>query len=379
MKFIRASMVLLWALACAFPGDAARAQGVTRTTILIGQSSPFSGSNKELGDDIREGLQAYFKQVNASGGVHGRTIELVALDDGNDAKRSGENARILIEQRGVLALIGYASATLSLPALPFVEKNKLAFVGPFTGAEPMRAFRRNVYNIRASYGDELEKIVDFYTTTGMRKFSIIHYDDAIGKENLAAVEIALTKRGLKPVSIGTLKRNQTDLGAAVSDVVNASPDVVIATTLYKTTGDFIKAAKKAGSGAQFASTSFVGASALAGELGDEGAGVVVAQVVPPYSRASVPIVREYQAAIEKSLGKKEFSFTSLESFIGAKVLVEAIRRAGANPTREGLMKALDSVQNFNVGGYVIDFSNTNHNGSRFVELTAISKAGRFAY
>jgi ABC-type branched-subunit amino acid transport system substrate-binding protein len=213
----------------------------------------------------------------------------------------------------------------------------------------------------------------------MKKFSVIHYDDAIGKENLTAVEAALTKRGLKPASIGTLKRNQTDLGAAVSDVVKASPDVVIATTLYKTTGDFIKSAKQAGSNAQFASTSFVGASALAAELGDQGTGVVVAQVVPPYSRASVPIVREYQAAIVKSLGKKDFSFTSLESFIGAKVLVEAIRRAGANPTRENVMKTLDSMQNFNVGGYVVDFSTTNHNGSRFVELTAISKAGRFAY
>jgi ABC-type branched-subunit amino acid transport system substrate-binding protein len=243
----------------------------------------------------------------------------------------------------------------------------------------MRAFRRNVYNIRASYADELEKIVDFYTTTGMKKFSIIHYDDAIGKENLAAVEIALTRRGLKPASIGTLKRNQTDLGAAVSEVVKASPDVVIATTLYKTTGDFIKASRQAGSTAQFASTSFVGASALASELGDQGAGVVVAQVVPPYARSSVQIVREYQAAIEKSLGRKDYSFTSLESFIGAKVLVEAIRRSGANPTREGLMKTLDAMQNFNVGGYVVDFSPTNHNGSRFVELTAIGKGGKFAY
>ena len=106
---------------------------------------------------------------------------------------------------------------------------------------------------------------------------------------------------------------------------------------------------------------------------------MVAQVVPPYSRASIPIVREYQAAIEKSLGKKDYSFTSLEAYIGAKVLVEAIRRAGANPTREGVMKALDAMQNFNVGGYVVDFSSTNHNGSKFVELTAISKAGRFAY
>ena len=379
MTFNRAMTAAVWMLACLLSWGSAYAQGVSRTTILIGQSSPFSGSNKELGDDIREGLQAYFKQVNDGGGVNGRRIELIALDDANDAKRSGENARILIEQRGVLALIGYASATLSLPALPFVEKSKIAFVGPFTGAEPMRSFRRNVYNIRASYADELEKIVDFYTTTGMKKFSVIHYDDAVGKENLAAVELALTKRGLKPSSIGTLKRNQTDLGAAVSDVVKAAPDVVIATTLYKTTGDFIKSARKAGSGAQFASTSFVGASALASELGDQGTGVVVAQVVPPYARASIPIVREYQAAIEKSLGKKDYSFTSLEAYIGAKVLVEAIRRAGANPTREGLLKTLDSMQNFNVGGYLVDFSSSNHNGSKFVELTAISKAGRFAY
>jgi branched-chain amino acid transport system substrate-binding protein len=379
MTFTRAITAAVGAFACLLLWGSAHAQGVTKTTILIGQSSPFTGSNKELGDDIREGLQAYFKRINESGGVNGRKLELIALDDGNDAKRSGENARILIEQRGVLALIGYASATLSLPALPYVEKGKVAFVGPFTGAEPMRSFRRNVYNIRASYADELEKIVDFYTTTGMKKFSVIHYDDAVGKENLTAVETALTKRGLKPASIGTLKRNQTDLGAAVSDVVKAAPDVVIATTLYKTTGDFIKAARKAGSSAQFASTSFVGASALATELGDQGTGVVVAQVVPPYSRASIQVVREYQAAIEKSLGKKDFSFTSLESYIGAKVLVEAIRRSGANPSREGLMKTLDSMQSFNVGGYVVDFSPTNHNGSRFVELTAISKAGRFAY
>ncbi|HET7764151.1 MAG TPA: ABC transporter substrate-binding protein [Burkholderiales bacterium] len=379
MKLIRTLAAVVWTIACLASADGAHAQGTTKTTILIGQSSPFSGSNKELGDDIREGLQAYFKQINEAGGIHGRTIELISLDDANDAKRSGENARILIEQRGVLALIGFASATLSLPALPYVEKGKLAFVGPFTGADPMRAFRRNVYNIRASYADELEKIVDFYTTTGMKKFSVIHYDDAVGKENLAAVEAALTRRGLKPASIGSLKRNQTDLGAAVSDVVKAAPDVVIATTLYKTTSDFIKGARQAGAGSQFASTSFVGATALATELGDQGAGVVVAQVVPPYSRTSVAVVREYQAAIEKSLGKKDFSFTSLESYIGAKVLAEGIRRAGANPTREGVMKALDSMQSFNVGGYVVDFSPTNHNGSKFVELTAISKAGRFAY
>lgn len=364
---------------CGLAPMVARGQGVTKTTILIGQSGPLSGSNKEFGQDIRDGVLAYFSKVNAAGGVRGRKLQLVTLDDANAAKQSGENGRILIEQRGVLALFGYASATLSLPAMPFVEKHKVPFVGPFTGAEPMRKFNRYVYNIRASYADELEKIVEFYTSTGMKKFSILHYDDAIGKENLAAVETALTKRGLKPVSISTVKRNQAINVAAVSSMVKGAPDVLIATTLYKTTGDFIKESRKEGSGAQFASTSFVGASALADELGNQGTGVVIAQVVPPYSKSSIEVVKEYQGAIEKQLGKKDFSFTSLEAYIGAKVLVEGIRRAGANPTREGLLKALDGMHNVDIGGFVVDFSPTNHNGSKFVELTAISKAGRFAY
>jgi ABC-type branched-subunit amino acid transport system substrate-binding protein len=365
--------------ACLLSGGAAQAQGVTKTTILIGQSGPLSGANKEFGEDIRDGALAYFKRINAAGGVNKRKLELITIDDANDAKRSGENGRVLIEERRVLALFGYASATLSLPALPHVEKHRVPFLAPFTGAEPMQKFRPQVFMMRASYANELEKIVEFYTSTGMKRFSILHYDDAIGKENLGAVEVALTKRGLKPASVSSVKRNQIELGDAVSNMIKSTPDVVIATTLYRTTADFIKQAKKAGSGAQFVSTSFVGASALATALGAEGTGVVVAQVVPPYSRSSIPIVKEYQSAIEKQLGKKDFSFTSLESYIAAKVLVEAIRRAGANPTRESLLKALDSIRNFDAGGYVVDFSPTNHNGSKFVELTAINRAGSFAY
>jgi ABC-type branched-subunit amino acid transport system substrate-binding protein len=366
-------------IACLVSAGVAQAQGVTKTTILIGQSGPLSGANKEFGEDIRDGALAYFGAINAAGGVNKRKLELITIDDGNDAKRSGENGRVLIEQRRVLALFGYASATLSLPAFPHVEKHRVPFVAPFTGAEPMQKFRPHVFMMRASYANELEKIVDFYTITGMKRFSILHYDDAVGKENLGAVETALTKRGLKPVSVSSVKRNQIELGDAVSRMVKSAPDVVIATTLYRTTADFIKQAKKAGSGAQFASTSFVGASALATALGAQGTGVVVAQVVPPYSRSSIPIVKEYQAAIEKRLGKKNYSFTSLESYISAKVLVEAIRRAGANPTRESLLKALDTIQNFDIGGYVVNFGPSNHNGSKFVELTAISTGGRFAY
>jgi len=372
-------LLLVFGAAAAQAQRAGKTSAASSSTVLVGQSGPLSGNNKEFGIDIRDGVLAYFAKVNDAGGVNGRKLELITLDDGNDAKRSGENGRILIEERNVIALFGYASATLSMPAMPFVEKNKVPFVGPFTGAEPMRTFRPYVFNIRASYADELEKIVEFYASTGMKKFSVIHYDDAVGKENLGAVEAALTRRGLKPSSVGSLKRNQTDLGNAVADVIKAAPDVVIATTLYRTTADFIKQARSAGSGAQFASTSFVGASALAEALGPAGTGVVVAQVVPPYSRSSVAIVKEYQAAIQKLLGKPDYSFTSLEAYIGAKVLVEAIRRTGSNPTRESLHRALNNMHDYNLGGFVVNFGSTDHNGSRFVELTAISRGGRFAY
>jgi ABC-type branched-subunit amino acid transport system substrate-binding protein len=364
---------------CASPFAYAQAQGVTKSTILIGHSGPLSGTNKEFGEDIRDGANAYFNAVNEAGGVNGRKIELITLDDGNDAQRSTENGRVLIEDRGVLALFGYASATLSLPALPYAEKHGVPFLAPFTGAEPMRAFRPVVYNIRAGYADELEKIVAFYTASGMKKFSVLHYDDAVGKENLSAVETALDKRGLKPVSVGTVKRNQTELGDEVKRVVSSEPDVVIATTSYRTTADFIKKARAAGSIAQFASTSFVGATALAAELGDHGGGVLVAQVVPPLSKSSLPVIKEYHAAIEKQSGKRDPSFTSLEAYIAAKVLVEAMRRAGPNLNRESLRKALDSMQSFNAGGYTVSFSRSNHNGSTYVELTAIGRAGKFAY
>ncbi len=362
--------IALFLLAAASSGQP---QGVTTTTVLLGQSAPLSGANKSLGDDIRNGALAYFKKVNDAGGVNGRKIELVTLDDANDTKRSGENTRKLLEENSVLALFGYASATLSRPALPFVEKHKAPFLAPFTGADPMRAFNKYVYNIRASYADELEKIVDHYAKYGVKRFSIVHYDDVVGKENFAAVDRALKERNLAAVSVAAFKdRAKPDVETGVKEVLKGEPQVIILTTLYKATSDFIKMARKAGSTAQMVSNSFPGSTPLAKELGKDGAGVVIAQVVP--SPFSVP---EYRAAIEKLLGKPEYSFTSLESFIAAKVTVEAIRRAGPTLTRETFLRALDSLSSYDVGGYVVNFSPKNHNGSKFVDLTIIGKDLKF--
>src|SRR5882672_11296443 len=175
MKKVQSKLATIF-LTALFAGPSF-AQGVTATTITIGQSAPLSGANAELGNDIRNGALAYFKKVNDAGGVHGRKIELVTLDDANQVPRAEANTKKLVEEQAVFALFGYASATLSRPALPFVEKNRVPFLGPFTGADPMRVFNKHVYNMRGSYAEELEKIVDHFVPLGIKRFSIVYYDD----------------------------------------------------------------------------------------------------------------------------------------------------------------------------------------------------------
>jgi len=379
MRFVKTVAAGVTLAAIAF-GAQAQTPGVSSSTILIGQSVPLSGANAELGNDIRNGALAYFAKVNEAGGVHGRKIELVSLDDGNQVPRAEANTIDLVEKRHVFALFGYASATLSRPALPTVEKHRVPFLSPFTGADPMRVFHKQVYNMRGSYAEELEKIVDHFEPLGLKRFAIVHYDDVVGKENLTAVERALKKRNLNVVSVAAWKdRAKPDIEGGLKEVMKGQPDVVILTTLYKATADFFRAAQKAGFNALMASNSFPGASPLAKELGSQGAGLIVATVVPPPTKRSQPIVQEYQAAIEKQLGKKEFSFTSLESYIAAKVTVEAMRRAGQNMTRESFQKALDGMKGYDAGGYFVNFSSSDHNGSSFAELTVLGRDKKYSY
>ena len=226
-------------------GSSALAQGVTATALVIGQSAPLSGANAELGNDIRNGALAYFRKTNDAGGVHGRKIELTTLDDANQVPRAEENTRKLVEETGVFALFGYASATLSRPALPAVDKHGVPFLAPFTGADPMRVFNKHVYNMRGSYAEELEKIIEHFAPLGIKRFSIVYYDDVVGRENFAAVDRALRQRNLEAVSIASFKdRAKPDIAAGVKTIAKGSPDVVILTTLYKATADFIRLAAR---------------------------------------------------------------------------------------------------------------------------------------
>ncbi|MEO8101312.1 MAG: ABC transporter substrate-binding protein [Betaproteobacteria bacterium] len=353
----------------------ALAQGVTADTILIGQSAALSGPAEELGKEMKSGADAYFDVVNRSGGINGRKIKLISMDDGYEPDKAAANTRKLIAENKVLALFGYVGTPTSNAALPIFTAAKVPFIGAFTGAQSLREpFNRYIFNIRASYFNETEEIVGHLVQQGIKKIAVFYQNDAYGKAGLAGVERAMKKRMLEIAATATVERNTNYVTAAVGALAKSRTDAIIMISAYKSCAAFIKAMKRAGGLQQFWNVSFVGSKALSNELADDGRGVQISQVVPfPWADVN-PIVREYQKRIG---GAEKYSFTSLEGYIAAKVLVEGLKRAGKNPTRESLVDGLASMGKIDVGGFNVTYTPTNHNGSSFVDLTIISRAGTF--
>ena len=351
------------------------AQGVSADTILIGQSAALSGPAERLGKEMKAGAEAYFDVVNKAGGVNGRMIKLLTVDDGYEPDKAAANTKKLIAEDKVLALFGYVGTPTSNAALPIFTAAKVPFIGAFTGAQSLREpFNRYIFNVRASYFDETEQIVAHLVQQGITKIAVFYQDDAYGKAGLAGVEQAMKKRKLEIAGTGTVERNTTNVAAAVGKLAKSGTDAIIMISAYKSCAAFIRAMKLAGGLQQFWNVSFVGSKALSSELGDEGIGVQISQVVPfPWSDVN-PIVRDYQKHIG---GASKYSFTSLEGYIAAKVLVEGLKRAGKNPTRESLVDALAGMGKTDLGGFTVSYSPTDHNGSTFVDLTIISRAGTF--
>ena len=374
--YFRCVGMFAWFVVLAFSHTAV-AQGVTADTIIIGQSAVLSGPAEALGREMKAGADAYFDVVNASGGINGRKIKLVSLDDGYEPDRAAANTKKLIAENKVLALFGYVGTPTSNAALPIFTEAKVPFVGAFTGAQSLREpLNRYVFNVRASYFDETEAIVQHLVQTGTKRIAVFYQNDAYGKAGLAGVERAMKKRNIEISSTATVERNTVDVAKAVQTLSKDNPAAVVMIGAYKSCAAFIKAMQFAGAFPQFWNVSFVGSKALAGELGDDGRGVQVSQVVPfPFSDLN-PIVREYQKRIGSA---DKFSFTSLEGFIAAKVLVEGLKRAGKNPTRESLVDGLASIGKLDLGGFTVNYTPSNHNGSSFVDLTIITRGGTFKH
>jgi len=366
---------ILWAALAALGATLASAQGVTESQVVLGQSVALTGPAQQLGLDMQMGANLYFNQVNARGGVNGRKIVLKTLDDGYESTRAAENTKKLIGD-GVFALFGYVGTPTSAASMPIFTEAKVPFVGPFTGAESLRnPVNRYIFNVRASYYDETEAIVQHLTAMSVNKIAIFYQNDAYGQAGLAGVERALKKRNMELMAKGTHERNTVDVKAAVDTMVKAQPQAIIMISAYKSCAAFIKAMKSAGSNPTFWNVSFVGSKALAKELDKEGRGVQISQVVPFPWDNSVPVVKEYGKAMDEA--KAERGFGTLEGFIAAKVMVEGLRRAGKKLDREGFVKAMESIQEFDVGGFKVSYGPTNHSGSQFVDLTIISRDQRF--
>jgi branched-chain amino acid transport system substrate-binding protein len=351
--------------------------GVTATTIVLGQSAAFTGPAAQLGIQMNIGTKAYLDHVNARGGVHGRKIELKTRDDKYEANLAIENTKKLIDEDRVFALVSYVGTPTTGASMPIITQAKVPLVGPFTGAEVLRTpVNRYIFNVRASYYDETEKIVEQLTSTGNKNIAVFYQDDSYGQAGLQGVEIAMTKRSLKISALGKVERNTVKVEQAVKSIDSVKPDAVVMISAYTSIAEFVRQMRKIGSVAQLHNVSFVGSKALSDALKDEGYGVAISQVVPyPWSPA-VPIVKEYQQVL-KQAGNTDYNFSSLEGFIVGKVMVEGLKRAGKDLTREKLITALEGMNNVDLGGFIVGFSPTNHSGSKFVDLTMIGRQGRF--
>jgi branched-chain amino acid transport system substrate-binding protein len=353
----------------------AHAQGVTADTILIGQSAALSGPAEELGKEMKAGAEAFFKVVNDNGGVNGRKIKIISLDDGYEPDRAKANTEKLIREHKVLALFGYVGTPTSNAALPVFTEAKVPFIGAFTGAQSLREpFNRYIINVRASYFDETERIVENLASQGAKRIAVFYQNDAYGKAGLAGMERAMKKRNLPIIALATVERNTVDVAAAVATMKTADPTAVVMISAYKSCAAFIQEMQRAGKFPLFWNVSFVGSNALAKELGTASRGTQISQVVPFPWGTEAKIVSDYQKHIG---GEDKYSFTSLEGYIAAKLLVDGLKRAGKTPTRESLISAIESLGTYDMGGFTVTFGPQEHNGSAFVDLTIISKNGTF--
>ncbi len=259
-------------LACVVPlKTMAQAPGVTAKSILLGQSAAFSGPAAQLGIQMNIGTKAYFDYVNSQGGVHGRKIELKTRDDKYEANLCVEATKKLIGEDKVFALVSYVGTPTTGAAMPTITEAKVPLVGPFTGAELLRTpVSRYVFNVRASYYDETEKIVEQLVSTGNKKIAVFYQDDAYGQAGLKGVDIAISKRDLKIAALGKVERNTIKVEEAVKIIDAARPDGVIMISAYTSIAEFVRQMKKAGSTTQFHNVSFVGSTALATALKDDG-------------------------------------------------------------------------------------------------------------
>ena len=362
--------VALLALSLAAPGSFA-ADGLTATEIKLGMVNVQSGPAAGLGKGMRSGAEAWFKTVNAKGGVHGRQITMVVGDDGYEPERAIDETLKMIEQQKVFSLFGFVGTPTANAVLPIVKEMDVPLVGAFTGAMSLRQpVTRQVFNVRASYDDEAEMLVAHFLSKGAKSVAVFYQDDGFGTAVLSGTEKALKKRNMVVSAKGTFQRNTLAVKTGLAAMLEAKPDAVVMVGPYAPLAAFIKEARIAGLKSQLATVSFVGTDNLVKEVGKDGDGVLISQVVPFPEDNDLPIQRECRAALAAN-GGETLGFVNFEGCITAKVMVAALERAGKQPGRDQLVAALHGMKDVDMGGLLVGFNDGNHQALSDVFLTQI--------
>jgi ABC-type branched-subunit amino acid transport system substrate-binding protein len=353
--------------------------GVSADAILFGQAAALQGPSSALGQRMRQGIIAAFTEINAKGGVHGRKLQLISRDDGYEPDRSIVETTKLLDEDKVFALIGAVGTPTAKATIPITSARNVPFIGPFTGAEFLRDPElANVVNIRASYGAEAEAWIKHLTED--RRFTrigIFYQDDSFGRDGLVGVKRALARRGLELAAEGTFERNTRAVASAWRMLRRAEPEAIVMVGTYGPCAEFVKLAHRSGFYPTFVNISFVGANALAKELGADGEGVVVSQVVPFPWDASLKLVADYQAAQKAFDPSLTPDFVSLEGYLSGRLAAAALEKAGPNPTRAGLLRAINDTGRFDISGTIVTVGMRMIDTPQRVFLTVIQKDGTF--
>lgn len=362
------TLLLPWLLA---PAQSRPAAGDGRPELVLGQSAPLSGPSAQLGRDYRDGALAWFSEVNRRGGIHGKRLRLRSLDDRYEPTLTLRNTRRLIDHDRAFVLFGFVGTPTVKAILPLVEQQRIPLVASLTGARLLREpFLSMVFNLRASYQAEIDRIVEALVRSGRHRIAVIHQEDAFGEDGLRASRIALARHGLRPLVVAGVQRNSTNTQAAAQRVHQADPNAVVIISAYPSSAAFSRHLQSLGSRAQLMNVSFVGTGGLQDALpGGQANGIGVAQVVPfPWNRR-VPVVAQYQQLMRRQQPRARFGFTSLEGFLAARWLTAALQAAGPHPTRERLVAAFQQMRRLDLGGFVIALGPRDHQASDFVDLT----------
>ncbi|MFP5467588.1 MAG: ABC transporter substrate-binding protein [Gammaproteobacteria bacterium] len=346
-------------------------------TIKVCQSTALSGPLGDLGQAMHQGARVCFAGINAAGGVNGQQIDLVVQDDGYDVKRAVSNVEAFIADKSTFALFNCMGTPMIEAMLPRVIASGIPFFAPFSGALLARPKARNVMNIRASYPDEAERLVQHLATIGIKRIAIAYQNNAFGQEVYDGARVAMDKHGISGATVVTVENDGSDAAAAAATLAAAGPEAVLVGLAGKPTVDFVKAIRQQRRGLPLYALSIMGSAATLKALGEDGVGIAVSQVVPSPDNSVVPVVREFQRAWRASGVKLEPSHLALEGYINARVFAEALKRAGRNATRAGFIDSTWALKRHDLGGFEASFSQPGTSASRFVELTMVGRDGRF--